>query len=233
MTKYIAILLLLSTNLYSQAPEKFKYQATLRNSSGEIIINQNVSVRISIVSEIPNGTEEYCEIHLITTNEFGLINLTVGEPTAIVFGEIGLIDWGGNSYFLRVEVDINAGTNFVEMGTTQILSVPYSLYSAKSDSALYAKNAQLQSYKSPLGFQNIEPITFRVLDDDTFTVPPNKNLFITHILLYNEFSSMIIDNILYINNEKNANYPIILSSGQIILAQGGAISFNGYYIQTE
>ncbi|MBC8487186.1 MAG: hypothetical protein H8D45_14250, partial [Bacteroidetes bacterium] len=45
------------------------------------------------------------------------------------------IDWGGDSYFLQIEMDATGGTNYQLMGTSQLLSVPYSLYSESTGNA--------------------------------------------------------------------------------------------------
>ena len=69
----------------------------------------------------------YRESHFPSTNEFGLVNLVIGSGsnTAGVFDSI---NWGTNSFFLRVELDQNGGTNYTTLGTSQLLSVPYALY---------------------------------------------------------------------------------------------------------
>ena len=38
------------------------------------------------------------------------------------------IDWSRGPYFLSVGIDLNNGTNFQQLGTTQLLSVPYALH---------------------------------------------------------------------------------------------------------
>ncbi|MBK8586841.1 MAG: hypothetical protein IPN88_16010 [Bacteroidetes bacterium] len=53
----------------------------------------------------------------------------------VVTGIFASINWGQNSKFLKVELDTTAsGSNYIDLGTQQMLSVPYSLYSSKSGS---------------------------------------------------------------------------------------------------
>jgi hypothetical protein len=49
----------------------------------------------------------------------------VGQGTAPT-GTFSTINWGGGSYFLGIE--LNSGSGYVAMGTTQLLSVPYALH---------------------------------------------------------------------------------------------------------
>ncbi len=125
----IALAMMISVgNLFSQTPQAFKYQAVARDLNGNPVISQEISVKISILSGSPEGTVEYCELHQTTTNSLGLINLEVGRGTA-VNGNFALIAWGNNASFIKTEMDITGGDNFVFMGTSQLLSVPFSLFS--------------------------------------------------------------------------------------------------------
>ena len=116
------------TAIFAQSPQSFKYQAVARNSTGDILANQNISVRISIRETSPGGTVVYEEEHVsFTTNEFGLVNLEIGTGSWIS-GNFSLIDWGSNSHFIEIEMDENGGTAYSVMGTAQLLSVPYALH---------------------------------------------------------------------------------------------------------
>ncbi|MBI5218118.1 MAG: hypothetical protein HY958_04230 [Bacteroidia bacterium] len=115
-------------NIFAQSPNAFSYQAVVRNSSGTVIPNQNVSFRINILQGSSTGSPVYSEEHSATTNPFGLVNLEIGNGTNSS-GNFSTIDWGNNTYYIKVELDINAGNNYTVMGTNQLLSVPYALYS--------------------------------------------------------------------------------------------------------
>jgi len=132
ITKAIAILITLNLALITlsssaQVPNAFSYQAAVRNSSGEVISNQDVSFRISILQNSESGTTVYSETHQTTTNAFGLANLKIGQGTV----QSGIFDpggWGVAKHFIKVEIDATGGTNYVEMGTTQLLAVPYAFH---------------------------------------------------------------------------------------------------------
>lgn len=127
----LACLVLLGINTWAQAPQSFNYQGVARDLSGNILVSQNVSLRITILSGNPTGTSEYSESHSLTTNAFGIFNTAIGSGT-LISGNFANINWGGNTHYIKVELDPNGGNSFTEMGTTQLLSVPYALYAETS-----------------------------------------------------------------------------------------------------
>jgi len=130
----------------AQPPQAFKYQAVVRDNTGEILSNQVVGIRISIHDSIAGGTVVYQETHSDTTNQFGLVNPEIGNGTPTI-GSFAEIDWRTNSKFLEIEIDPSGGSNYVSIGTSQLLSVPYALYAEdggnwiKDGNDLYSANS--------------------------------------------------------------------------------------------
>ncbi|MCD4697369.1 MAG: hypothetical protein K8S16_14130 [Bacteroidales bacterium] len=122
------VMVTIAVAVLAQAPQAFKYQAVVRDNAGDIIAGQVVSIRVSIIQDSINGTIIFTEIHISTTNQFGLITLEIGTGT-VEAGVFGNINWGTTSHFLKTELDETGGTNYQFMGTSQLLSVPYSLNS--------------------------------------------------------------------------------------------------------
>lgn len=116
---------------YGQAPGRFNYQAVARNTAGNLIINQNISVRVSILTGSVTGSSEYTETHSVTTDAYGVFNLLVGGGS-VVSGTFSSITWGSASKFLKIEADVTGGTTYQAIATTQILSAPYALYANES-----------------------------------------------------------------------------------------------------
>ena len=135
ITILAAVTLLAMESVYSQAPQRFKYQAIARDNSGNVLANQNVSFRISILLGSASGTSVYTETQTASTNQFGLANLNIGSGT-LVSGNFSIINWANNSYYVKIEFDPAGGSSYTTMGTSQLLSVPYSLYAEKSGSSL-------------------------------------------------------------------------------------------------
>jgi hypothetical protein len=111
-------------------PAAFNYSAVARNAQNNPIANTTIGIQITILKTSPTGASQYSENHFVNTDQFGLFNLTVGGG-AVQSGSMSTIDWSNDNYYLKVGMDANGGTNFLVMGTTQLLSVPYALY-AKS-----------------------------------------------------------------------------------------------------
>ncbi len=111
-------------------PAAFNYSAVARNAQSNPIANATIGIQITILKTSALGTAVYSENHFVNTDQFGLFNLTVGGG-AVQSGSMSTIDWSNDNYYLKVGMDANGGTNFLVMGTTQLLSVPYALY-AKS-----------------------------------------------------------------------------------------------------
>lgn len=114
----------------SQAPEKMSYQAIVRNGSGQLLINQGIAIKVSLLQGSPAGTLVYSERLTGNTNANGLISLEIGTGT-VLSGVFSSIDWTLGNYYLKTETDPSGGTNYTIAGTSQLLSVPYALY-AKS-----------------------------------------------------------------------------------------------------
>ncbi len=117
--------LLISTSLFGQAPESFSYQAIIRDNTGQSLPNASVTIQFNILQGSASGTTVYSEDQATTTNGFGLVNLQIGQGT-VNSGTFSAIDWGGDAYFLNVQID--QGSGFVDMGTQQFISVPYALF---------------------------------------------------------------------------------------------------------
>lgn len=128
--------LTISTSMFSQAPPQgFNYQAVVYDWNGRTIKNRTVAFQFSILQNNSAGTSVYTETHQLQTNGDGLVSLVVGSGT-VVSGDFTTISWGTDSYFLHIELDRRGGANFQVMGTSQLQSVPYALFSASSGSSL-------------------------------------------------------------------------------------------------
>ncbi|HET8809476.1 MAG TPA: tail fiber domain-containing protein [Flavobacteriaceae bacterium] len=119
--------ILMAMNLQAQAPEKFNYQGIARASNGDPLTNQNLGIQISILNS--SSTALYVERHTATTNDFGLYTLQIGDGTPVT-GTMAGVNWSGGNKSIKVEIDPNGGTSYTDLGTTELLSVPYALYAA-------------------------------------------------------------------------------------------------------
>ncbi|MCD4745185.1 MAG: hypothetical protein K8R58_02675 [Bacteroidales bacterium] len=126
------VIVSLNTLLFAQSPNAFKYQAVVRDASGASICNADISLKFIIHQGSPTGAEVYDETHTPTTNDFGLVNLEIGNGTP-GSGNFSAIEWESDIYFITVALDVTGGTNYQEMGTEQLFSVPYALHADHAD----------------------------------------------------------------------------------------------------
>jgi len=128
----LAVVSLVALSVAAQVPQSFNYQAVARNSAGNIISNQNILVRYTVRDAQSGGSLLYQETHSKTTNQFGLFTAAVGSGALSIGSPLfSSINWGGGARYLQVELDITGqGNAFVDIGTSQLLSVPYALYAA-------------------------------------------------------------------------------------------------------
>ena len=134
MKKLFTIFAIVTTiTIFAQAPQGFNYQATVRNNSGQLLLNQIVLVKFNVLQNSATGKTAYSETQTANTDDLGHISLVVGQGTSTI-GTFSSINWGTSSYYLSIE--LNTGTGYVAMGTTQLLSVPYALYAQSSGNSL-------------------------------------------------------------------------------------------------
>ena len=120
----LAIMLFAMLNLKAQVPQAIPYQAVARDNSDNLIANQNISLRFSIHDVTSGGTIVYQETQSATTNALGLFSVNIGQGTPVL-GTFSNISWGNGAKFNQVEFDPTGGNNFTDMGTQQLMSVPY------------------------------------------------------------------------------------------------------------
>lgn len=152
--------LLLWTSVVSAQvpPQSICYQAVATDADGRVLPDTQIGILISIIPGAPGGTPVWTEAHKSLTDEFGLFNLNIGEGVRMggTVANFEDINWGSGKYFLRVDMDVAGGTNYLPMGINQMLSVPYSLYagnagqSVKADTATVALTALNDQDTDPL-----------------------------------------------------------------------------------
>jgi hypothetical protein len=127
--------------IFGQVPQGINYQAVVRNQSGLTINNSPVGLQLSIFQNSTTNSPVYVETHSPVTSSLGLVNVVIGQGTSLS-GAFGNIDWSQGPYFMEIGIDINGGSNFVSIGSQQLMSVPY---------ALYAENAGNPGLPGPTG----------------------------------------------------------------------------------
>ena len=129
-TSDVAILNVNSSSNSNSVPNKFNYQLVVRDTTGQLVSNRPVSMRLSL-QRGPQMSNLYTETHQLTTNSNGLLTTTIGSgvPT---HSSMDSLDWSLGDVFVKTEIDMDGGSNYSLVNTRELLSVPYALYSLNS-----------------------------------------------------------------------------------------------------
>jgi hypothetical protein len=131
----VFVTLLFSFSAFAQT-EGINFQGVARNAAGEVLVSQQINLRLSILMGSESGTVAYSETRQTSTNPQGIFAVVVGDGTAASkTGDFSSIDWGSASKFIKVEMDPNAGTNFLMMGISRMQAVSASFYAYQVDAS--------------------------------------------------------------------------------------------------
>ncbi len=125
-TLFLFLALFPALALLSQSPQGIPYQAVMRNADGSVMASSEAVFTFMIHDGTANGTVIYQESHSLTSNAQGLVSCVVGNGV-VSQGTFASINWGSGAKFLHVMMSGN------DLGTQQMLSVPYALYAGACD----------------------------------------------------------------------------------------------------
>jgi uncharacterized protein (TIGR02145 family) len=114
-------------------PGKINYQGAAMDSLGKPMKNQTIALKLSVLDSSSTGAASFVETHSTPTNGSGLFTLQIGGGTSVT-GTFDSIPWAnGRNKYLKTEVNQN-GT-WINLGTSQLVSVPYALVSGYSQNS--------------------------------------------------------------------------------------------------
>jgi hypothetical protein len=155
MKRFLILLLSISVSYftYAQTPQLVCYQAVAANDQGAELIKSNIKVMMKILENSSSGAAIFTEEHQVTTDEFGLFSIELGSKNPTDFAKI---KWNANKYYLQANID--AGSGFKLIGTTQIISVPYALNAGSADVAKTASDDLDRDPKNELQALLVDPV---------------------------------------------------------------------------
>ena len=208
---YLALLLFVCISASSQSQNNMSYQAVIRNSSNNLITNQAVGMRISILQGSAVGTEVYVETQNPTSNINGLVTLEIGNGTPTL-GTYNGINWANGPYFVKTETDPTGGNSYTVVGVSQLMSVPYALYALNSGSSI----AGPMGPQGPAGINGLDGATGPMGPQGPMGLSgvPTAFTFLSKTTNYTITSSDILNNV-YLKNTSNSLITITLPSASI------------------
>lgn len=189
----VSIMIVLAISLsfsfsHAQSPTKMSYQAVIRNNANALVTSTLIGMRISILQGSASGTEVYSETLSPTTNANGLVTIEIGNGAGFA-----TINWANGPYFIKTETDPTGGTNYTITGTSQLLSVPYSLNAKTAETADYntltnLPTLNIANWNTAYGWGNHATagyLTSYTETDPLFTASPANGISATNITNWN------------------------------------------------
>ena len=108
----VFVTLLFSLSAFAQN-EGINFQGVARNAAGEVLVNQKINLRLSILLGSETGAVAYVETRQATTNPQGVFAVVVGDDKALTKSTIfSSIKWNSAPKFIKVEMDPNGGKSY-------------------------------------------------------------------------------------------------------------------------
>jgi len=197
-------------------PQAISYQAVARDAQGKVVSEKTISVKVEILKGSADGSVVFSETHTPTSSKTGTVNLLIGQGSN-VNGAFASIDWGADTYFLQLSMDLAGGNNYEKVSTTQMLPVPYALYAAKAGEVENGGNGG----ESTGGVADFALIPFGDGSDNSSTNVPllegdfvkttSYGLFISYYVLYLDGKDQDVK--LEISGVPETSYQIEMSKG--------------------
>ncbi len=155
-------ILLLSFAAYTPSPAANEFPGVARDIRGNAVVNKSISIRLSILNSSTSRVAEYSETRTVKTNSVGLFNVVIGSSGARgIIGSVGGVNWSSGSKYLWLELDPQGGSSFIDMGITQLQSVPYAIRAANVTGVVSIINGGTgattsQEARTNLGLGNID-----------------------------------------------------------------------------
>ena len=182
--KSMRTLFLLSVNLLfttvmilhaqDKMPQAVSYQAVARDAQGKVVAQKAIGIQVEILKGSTTGAVVFSETHSPTSSQTGTVNLLIGQGTRKI-GTFSSVDWGADTYYLQLSMDLSGGSNYEKVSTTQMLPVPYALYARYAERAGVAEDAGSSGSSS----ENVKFVLIK--DDDN-----DDDNWLHNILLGNE-----------------------------------------------
>ena len=129
------MLLLIATTGSAQIDSLgINFQGVAR-SSGNVLQNQNISLKFAIYQGNPAGSPLWEETHASQTNNQGLYSLIIGKGISTGTGSLSSfadINWSTANHQVIISLDPAGGSNFTAIDTFAFQAVPYAYYAANA-----------------------------------------------------------------------------------------------------
>ena len=99
-------------------PQAISYQAVARDAQGRVIVEKRIGIQVEILKGSTTGTVVFSETHSLTSSKTGTVNLLIGQGIRKT-GTFSSVDWGTDTYYLQLSMDLNGGSNYEKVSTSR------------------------------------------------------------------------------------------------------------------
>ena len=176
-------------------PDGILFQAVARDANGNAAAGRNIYAKVNLLKGTKDGISVYAESFKVVSTDDGVFTIVIGKGTR-TSGVAGLssIAWNEALHFVNIQIAIepslptpgwSADNNYLDMGTSQLWTVPYALFSSKAtvaDSAMSISTI-VPGSKGGTGVNNTgrtitlgQNLTFKGTGDITITTTGLSNI---------------------------------------------------------
>ena len=170
------------------------FQAVARDHFSNPLKSTQIYVQPSIIQSSATGSKVYIEEHQVTTDATGIFNVTIGQGsrTGGSVNDIQTIDWANGPYFLNLKISLSTSTsglnnrNWIDLGTTQLGTVPYAQYAgnvAGLSNKLNISDTSLMLAGYARTNLTIDPLTLKALLANKVNVQDSITAYVTPAML--------------------------------------------------
>jgi hypothetical protein len=222
--------MLLSASLYAQSvPQGMKYQAVARDLSGNVIANQTIGLKISLLSNGKGSTVYYNEVHSVTTSSLGLFTLVIGEGK-VDKGTFASVPWSNEDIWMQVSIKDDKSSSFTAISNSQLLAVPYAFHAATASQLVAGKQNEVAGSAAPT---DLVPAQVWSLKGNSRTSPLTDRLGTTDaadlVIITNNIERLRITSGGNINlkNSLDVNVDLTVRKNAYLNTEGGQTISNG------
>ena len=146
ISQAVFILFFTAILVAQNAPKGINYQAVARDADGQLLQQKTISLKMSLIAQLPAEQIYYEEIHWITTNQFGLFNLIIGDGE-VLRGNFETVPWSAEDIWMETAMDTKGGGDFKVLSTSKLLAVPYALHANTASN--FSENLNPQARDEP------------------------------------------------------------------------------------
>lgn len=147
---FVALFTVCAT-VMAQVPDAMRFQTVIRDSKGQLLKNQEIGMRITLIEKGLSEGDLYAETFKTETSAEGIATVEFGRGTVLEgtrYSSLESVDWTirkreMTSIWMKIEIDPTGGEDYtIISGESELLTAPYAMYAQQAHYADAARYAQ-------------------------------------------------------------------------------------------